>query len=207
MEKGSLKGSINELFIYFRYKAQAIDDVIDSWYPKVRHIPAEAMPWIVDEIEKLETLPRNLPRSIIAYWYQWKKQHPEKLLFEKQDCPDCGHKGYFIISKVLDGQAIKTQMMIECATCNNLDARFSTRVFMHEQPLGVTIPFRLAKDTRYDLEKLGHTIIFPPKPSERGSRIPNANEVRVFIAEIKEILGIDVARESRKKNLREQKEE
>jgi hypothetical protein len=205
MERGSLKTSIDELFMYFRYKTIAASEVVDQWYPKVRHIPAEAMPWIVDEIEKLDALPRNIPKTILAYWYQWKKQHPEKIVFVKENCPDC-NDGYLIISKIWEGQTIPTQVMVECGRCNNLDARFNSRLFTNEKPLNKADIFRLARHTRHELEMIGYDIIYPPKATPDGDRIPTPSEVRGFLEQIQERLGLDVAEEAKKRERRKRLE-
>ena len=68
MNETYFKETIRGLYEYFRFKDAPLSDTLTVWYQKVKWIPDHAIPRIVDEIEKKESLPRNLPNLIIAIY-------------------------------------------------------------------------------------------------------------------------------------------
>jgi hypothetical protein len=160
--------------------------VINIWYDKLYYIPDEATGWIVNQIQELDTLPRNLPKFFRQYWRAWKSEHPEKMTGEKEPCNDCCDEGYFIISKVLPDHTIPTQMMVFCKKCNNVRQKINSRNVWYEQPLGSRHTSKIAVKSRSELELIGHQIIFPPKrKDEVDNSIPTKTEVAEFVNRLK----------------------
>ena len=58
--------SVDELVLYYERKGKPPSDgTLDAWHEKVKHIPSEALPWIVRRIEEEhESWPRNIPMAI-----------------------------------------------------------------------------------------------------------------------------------------------
>ena len=45
-----------------------LQETLERWYNKCKFIPDHNVPMIVDEIEKMATLPRNIPNVLIALY-------------------------------------------------------------------------------------------------------------------------------------------
>jgi hypothetical protein len=77
MNETYFKETIRGLYEYFRFKDAPLSQTLEQWYNKVKWIPDHAIPKIVDEIEKKDTLPRNIP-SLIIYTYKSLPGKPKK---------------------------------------------------------------------------------------------------------------------------------
>lgn len=65
---------------------------IMAWLPKVQHIPAEAIRYIVGKItDEADSMPRNLPKVFRAAFDSWLKNRPGKMAHEAEQagCRDC----------------------------------------------------------------------------------------------------------------------
>ena len=63
-----------------------------SWMPKVRHIPSEAVKFIVCRItDEADSMPRNLPKAFREKFDAWLKANPNKAAKEAEQagCRDC----------------------------------------------------------------------------------------------------------------------
>ena len=64
---------------------------------RVRHIPDEAVPWIVAKICDEATIPQNVGRAIVREWDAWQLAHPQRVV--KNQCPagcDGGVRHYWL---------------------------------------------------------------------------------------------------------------
>lgn len=100
------------------------------WFPKVKHIPAEAIPYIENCIyDNWSIPPANLPRHMRDYYQAWKSANAEKFVsYPRSPCPECGGKGLLWVSRpaMIDGQIIQRQdsplyetVSYRCAHCEN----------------------------------------------------------------------------------------
>ena len=89
MEKESLRRAIKETYEYYRYSKIPDIATIDRWHEKIGFIPSAAMPWIMDQVQNLDSLPRNVPNLIIKLWYAYQKANPAKTASDYEYCSDC----------------------------------------------------------------------------------------------------------------------
>lgn len=64
-------------------------------YEKVDFIPDEAVRWISEKLEELDSKPRNASKKIISLWYDWVENNPEKIVRPHtcKICQSAGHPG------------------------------------------------------------------------------------------------------------------
>ena len=62
-----------------------------AWMPKVEHIPAEAIWFIIEKItDEADRMPSNLPKAFREKFRAWQMEHPEKTAHVvEQGCADC----------------------------------------------------------------------------------------------------------------------
>jgi hypothetical protein len=129
MEKIIFENAIAELFHFFRFKDQPDESIIEIWHDKVRRIPKEALTWIVEQIEELDTMPRNLPKTMLGLHQVWMRENPDKSFRQKTNCEDCNGSGFLHFIKN-EPDYIKGGMDIHftaiCASCQNWEDHLGT---------------------------------------------------------------------------------
>lgn len=74
MNKTHFKETIQGLYEYFRLKESPLICTVNEWYLDVKWIPSSAVPNIIAEIRKRESLPFNIPNLFISIY----KNLPQK---------------------------------------------------------------------------------------------------------------------------------
>ena len=77
MNETYFKETIRGLYEYFRIKESPLRATIDEWYLDVKWIPGHAVPKIVKEIRKNESLPFNIPHRFITIYKNLPKKKKE----------------------------------------------------------------------------------------------------------------------------------
>lgn len=88
-------------------------------FPKVQHIPSEAVGWILGRItDEAENMPSNLGKAVQGGWQAWLTDNPDRRAArEAHDCPECNRGVLFVQSEA--GTAI-----FGCAYCNQAPGRY-----------------------------------------------------------------------------------
>lgn len=100
------------------------------WYPKIKHIPTEAIPYIENCIyDNWNIPPANLPRHLRIYFLAWKSAYSNKIInYSKTQCQECGGKGLLWVQRpaIINGTVIKAAgiemtetVSYRCAVCEN----------------------------------------------------------------------------------------
>jgi len=176
LERENFEHGITELFTFFRY-SEPEWEVKFRWFEKVKYIPAPALGWIIDSLEDLHSLPRNIPKAIREGWYLYGKAHPEKIAHVEQRCEECHGTGILHFKKVesnYDPPMAVTYVAI-CAKCNNWPAKLGLKIVNGGiiEETGKYIP-PTARLTRQKIVDLGWELL---KPENRyapkvGGRVP-----------------------------------
>lgn len=82
--------AIAEIFATFG-RGVPTGTVRDTLFDRTRHIPDEAVPYIVERVCDLERLPQNMSREFRNAWADWRARHPARIL--RPDCPACRNTG------------------------------------------------------------------------------------------------------------------
>lgn len=90
MKETYFKETIRGLYEYFRIKESPLSSTVDEWYLDVKWIPAHAVPKIIAEIKKKDSLPFNIPNRFIAIY----KNLPQK---KKEDDMATLYKAFEIL--------------------------------------------------------------------------------------------------------------
>jgi hypothetical protein len=118
---------IEEIYKYYRYKNPPTSDEIAEWLLEVEFIASEALPWIFSNIKSsINTLPRNLPRTLNDQWYRYLDAHPEKFTKAEElpdyNCPEC-HGGGVLHFRAPDlSNKENTLIYTYVAICNSCRA-------------------------------------------------------------------------------------
>ena len=134
MERESFERAIDELYGYFRYNKAPAFDTVSRWFEKIKYIPGPAMPWIIDQIEELETLPQNIPRLFKQQWFAYQKAHPEKTIHLENYCDECHGTGLLHFRKIenkyglKNGQSMKITYVAVCGKCSNWKNHFGSKL-------------------------------------------------------------------------------
>jgi len=115
-----------EVYQYFRYTTMPDSETIRSWHDKIKFVPIIALPWIIDRIQEMDSLPRNIPKLIKELWFQYRRENPEKAVQDIQDCGGCGSQGFFLVERLnnMYYPPMKTSMMVLCSECGNWRRHF-----------------------------------------------------------------------------------
>lgn len=69
------------------------EEQVEAWFKKTGHLPEEALKDIADAITNtMRSFPT--PQDFLDGWEDWKRSHPEKILWVKTECPHCKGTGY-----------------------------------------------------------------------------------------------------------------
>ena len=121
MVRAEAEKAIIDIYSYFRFQTIPSESQFDQWYEKIKFIPGEAVDWIVVKITDMDSLPRNLPKTIVALWYAYRKEHPEKIANVNTECDECNSTGfihYVRLSKMYD-LPMKIHGTALCPKCEN----------------------------------------------------------------------------------------
>jgi hypothetical protein len=114
MEKTAFTRWLHQALSYFERKEPS-DETVDLWFQTVREIPAEALPWLYQELIGLEAWPRNLPGFLQTRVRNWPG-------LSRQTQPHCEcHRGTWEVAfwrPELDEWAI---FSLPCGSCNGGD--------------------------------------------------------------------------------------
>lgn len=101
-----------------------------AWAEKVRHIPDEALSYIVGKItDECDNMPRNLPKVFKEKFRIWQMEHPEKTVaVEEAGCADC-ESGILFLER--DGQA--AAVFCQCYSGNAGAVGRTTLAYMQTQ--------------------------------------------------------------------------
>ena len=87
-------------------------------FPKVQHVPSEAIAWILSRItDEAETMPSNLGKAVIGGWNAWLMDNPDRRAkADAVDCPEC-NRGALLVQ-----DAAGTTAVFACQVCNQAPA-------------------------------------------------------------------------------------
>lgn len=89
-------------------------------FPKVSHVPSEAVEWIKGRItDEAETMPSNLGKAVLGGWQAWLMDNPDRRARpEAQECPECHHGILLMVGK--SGMTA----VFGCEACNQAPVRY-----------------------------------------------------------------------------------
>ena len=102
MKAENFKNFVYELFVFFRYKERPGDKIIELWYKKVDYINDTALDFIIEKIEELDNLPRNLPKIIRSIYSQYTRENPNAFFIKYDQVEDMRYP----VEKLYRGQEI-----------------------------------------------------------------------------------------------------
>lgn len=116
MNQGTFTGLVTNLCATFGRKSPSRES-LDRWWIKVMAVPDEAVPWITDQLEERDDLPKNLPNAVIALWFRWREANPGKCAMEEQPkgCHCCSHGRIYYLRQVRGGKWYPS--VATCAHC------------------------------------------------------------------------------------------
>ncbi|MDY0274778.1 MAG: hypothetical protein RBR42_04970 [Desulfomicrobium sp.] len=88
---------------------------IYTWFPKVSHIPSEAVGYITQKLtDELERMPANFPKVFLEKFHQWQRDNPQKQAKEReQGCQDC-EAGLLWLYRKKNGKIETTVKYCQC---------------------------------------------------------------------------------------------
>lgn len=121
MDYTIFKNTIKEIYEFFRYKDAPLESTINNWFYKVEFIPDIAIPWIKEQLEELDSIPRNIPKLFKKYWFDYQRTHKDKIVHIKEKCDDCHGLGYHYFSKLeyIYNPPMRNTYIARCASCQN----------------------------------------------------------------------------------------
>jgi hypothetical protein len=92
---------------------------------KVLHIPDEAVKWIAEQFEYMDSKPRNIVLAIRRLWDQWQEQNPDRMVKQRHHCPYCipGTPGKMLILRRQKGCGIWDEWVVPCGHCQEIGWR------------------------------------------------------------------------------------
>lgn len=87
----SFSEAVEILCEYYERTKAPRDKSKEIWFERIRQIPTEALPSMIQEIESQEeTFPKNIPNMFWRTYHAWLEKNPEKKAQHTSfDCPDC----------------------------------------------------------------------------------------------------------------------
>lgn len=154
------RACVKRLFGRYNRKAPEDADVLQDSWDAVKHIPDEAVPWIMGKLLDLDQLPRNWVREFKSLWDAWRTNHPEKCAYEgtkpRKDCVYCD-QGELYSAAFKDGLW-----------------------YAASAPCGHCSPFVPGSMTTSALNARGHTVLLPFE--EDGAAWGQAPATFAFVA-------------------------
>jgi len=118
MERKDFTEGIAAVYRYLRYTNIPDNQTLNAWFEKCSFIPGPAFIWIIESLESSDTLPRNMPKSIIRLWYDYQKQ-PGHGVREIEDCEDCMGRGFLSFKKFEPELGYEVVYTANCGLCKN----------------------------------------------------------------------------------------
>jgi hypothetical protein len=189
MERRDLQQAIKETYEYFRYTNIPDDRTIEKWHVKVGFIPAIAVPWIMDQIQNLDTIPRNVPNLIISLWYSYQRANPAKVASDYEYCSDCFGYGTHMFEKKdfkynppmwVSGVAL-------CSKCENYKKHVGSvfesggKIVIERKSIGPYVP-PIPRTTKQELINNGFKYLAQADPRAKKIRaeVPDISKIGDF---------------------------
>lgn len=104
MNQNTFTGLITNICATFGRKPPARES-LDRWWIKVMAVPDEAVPWITEQLEERDDLPKNLPAAINGLWWRWREQNPGRCATEEKPrgCSRCTEGRIYYVRQVDGG--------------------------------------------------------------------------------------------------------
>ena len=105
MNQNTFTGLITNICATFGRKPPSRES-LDRWWIKVMAVPDEAVPWITEQLEERDDLPKNLPAAVNGLWWRWREQNPGKCAKEEQPkgCQCCTAGRIYYVRQVEGGR-------------------------------------------------------------------------------------------------------
>lgn len=91
MQWNLFDSGIAQIYDMFTNARSPSADQRQAWHDRLKHIPDEAVNFIVERICDFERLPSNMPLAWRNLWADWKAANPSRIM--RPDCPACRNSG------------------------------------------------------------------------------------------------------------------
>jgi len=85
MNDDNFKEIIYTAYSYFRSSSLPSREVQEIWYNELNYLEDTSTSYIIQQLTKLDNLPRNLPKAIKAFYYDYKRSHPKTTQYDPID--------------------------------------------------------------------------------------------------------------------------
>lgn len=130
MTQDQFKQFLKDLGAYFGLEKIISTTRFEQWFERVKLVPSEALPHIFNRFsEEKDTIPRNVPKVMLAYFYQWHSTSGKAIGYQHYDCDECGGHGLIWCRRpsVINGELLKDrsgkplfeEVSYRCAKCEN----------------------------------------------------------------------------------------
>jgi hypothetical protein len=118
MTKDELKIFLDEITTYYGLDKIISPKRLELWAGFVDYIPSTALRFIASQIYKnSDTMPRNIPKHMQRWFYEWKRINSISQHYEQTECPDCRSTGLIWYYETIDN--FKYTKVAVCALCDN----------------------------------------------------------------------------------------
>jgi len=106
-----------------------------AWMPKVKHIPAEAVAFIVEKItDEADRMPANLPKAFRDKFRIWQMENPGKCAaIVEQGCRDCERGVLFVERPDGKGRMQTAAVFCQCYAGSSGTVGRSTLAYLERQ--------------------------------------------------------------------------
>ena len=91
MKDTTFNACIKRLFGRFNRKSPEDAEVLQDAWDATKHIPDEAVPWIMGKLLDLDKMPTNWVREFRSLWDSWRSNNPEKCAKGQQSARGCNY--------------------------------------------------------------------------------------------------------------------
>ncbi len=88
MKRNEFFNMVEGLFNFFRYSNSPATQTINDWHKNLEYIDVKAIPYIKNQIEDLDSLPRNLPKTIKGAYEGYKRQNKGSVFVKYDEYDD-----------------------------------------------------------------------------------------------------------------------
>ena len=120
MQMHSFKDGLDKIFDMFTYTKKPTAEQMTTWYDRLKHIPDEAVNYIVENLCDSEKLPSNMPLAWKNLWGNWKSANPTKLV--RNDCRFCGNTAARYCWEEI-GPDVWHMFAVPCPACQQSETR------------------------------------------------------------------------------------
>ena len=116
MNQGTFRKMVSDITATFARKAPSMES-LDRWWVKVMAVPDEAVPWITEQLEERDDLPKNLPNAVNALWSRWREANPNRCARDEapRGCSRCTNGRIWYLRQDESGRW--TPCVATCAHC------------------------------------------------------------------------------------------